>query len=211
MREDKCRPRGIRFIRRIQNQQFRKLFFKNWLQVLLSILLPLFLCTIGIQYFSSRSLLREMDTSVRRSLRNTNATLETLFEEVCATLEKESFDSNITKLLQKGVDSRTSYDFVALAKDVLERLAVDMRENLYYSLDAYSTASDFLASTLYRGQSMGWISDKSLLSAFEENMAYSSSGWSPGQSLLAVPRMARYVGEERWVITVYLLVAVDGE
>ncbi len=211
MREDKCRPRGIRFIRRIQNQQFRKLFFKNWLQVLLSILLPLFLCTIGIQYFSSRSLLREMDTSVRRSLRNTNATLETLFEEVCATLEKESFDSNITKLLQKGADSRTSYDFVALAKDVLERLAVDMRENLYYSLDAYSTASDFLASTLYRGQSMGWISDKSLLSAFEENMAYSSSGWSPGQSLLAVPRMARYVGEERWVITVYLLVAVDGE
>ena len=109
------------------------------------------------------------------------------------------------------MDSRTSYDFVALAKDVLERLAVDMRENLYYSLDAYSTASDFLASTLYRGQSMGWISDKSLLSAFEENMAYSSSGWSLGQSLLAVPRMARYVGEERWVITVYLLVAIDGE
>lgn len=65
-------------------------------------MISLFLCTIGIQYFSSRSLLREMDTSMRRSLRNTNATLETLFEEVCATLEKESFDSNITKLLQKG-------------------------------------------------------------------------------------------------------------
>lgn len=209
MRED--RYRGVRFIRKIQNQQFRKLFFKNWLQVLLSILLPLLLCTAGIQYFSARSLLREMDTSLRRSLRNTNATLETLFEEVCATLEQESFDSDITKLLQEEPGSRTSYDFVVLARNVLNRLAMDMRENLYYSLDAYSASSGFLASTLYRGQSMEWISDKSLVTAFEEHMEDGSSERNPGQSMFAVPRMARYVGEERWVISVYCPVAAAEE
>lgn len=199
MKEDRRGLKGAGFIHRIQNQQFRRLFLKNWLQVLLSILLPLLLCTIGIQYFSARSLLREMDASVRRSLRNTNATLETLFGEVCATLEQESFDSDITRLLQEGPDSRTSYGFIALARDVLDRLGMDMRENLYYSLDAYSAASGFLASTLYRGQSMEWISDKSLISAFEEHM-------SSGSTLFAAPRTACYVGEERWVVTVYLLV-----
>lgn len=207
MREDRNSSGGIQFIHRIQNQQFRQLFFKNWLQVLLSILLPLFLCTTGIQYFSSRSLLREMDTSVRRSLRNTNATLETLFEEVCATLEKESFDSDITKLLQEGPDSRTSFEFVSLAKNVLNRLAMDMRENLYYSLDAYSESSDFLASTLYRGQSMSWISDKSLVSTLKERMETGSAESNQGQSLLAAPRKACYVGEQRWTITIYRLVA----
>ena len=98
MRDDR---RKIRFIHRIQNHQFQKLFFKNWLQVFLCIMLPLVFCAIAIQHYSAGSLLREMDTSVQRSVRNTNATLETLFEEICNTLEKETFDSSITGFLQE--------------------------------------------------------------------------------------------------------------
>ena len=58
------------FIYRIQNRKFRQLFFKNWLQVFLCIILLLILCVSIVQYFSERSLLREMDTAARRSTSN---------------------------------------------------------------------------------------------------------------------------------------------
>lgn len=203
--------RPIRFVQRIQNHQFRKLFMKNWLQVLLCILLPLLLCTIGIHYYSARSLLREMDTSMKRSLQNTNATLETLFEEVCATLEKESFDSNITDLLQKERDGQVNYESIVLSKNVIDRLAMDLRENLHYSIEFDSAVSGVLTSTLYKSQAMGWIKDQSLLSTFEEYTKYDSLEGKQGQILFAAPRTANYLGQRRLVITVYQLVIAAKE
>ena len=179
--------------------------------MLLCILLPLLLCTIGIHYYSARSLLREMDTSMKRSLQNTNATLETLFEEVCATLEKESFDSNITDLLQKERDGQVNYESIVLSKNVIDRLAMDLRENLHYSIDLYSAVSGVLTSTLYKSQAMGWIKDQSLLSTFEEYTKYDSLEGKQGQILFAAPRTANYLGQRRLVITVYQLVIAAKE
>ena len=198
--------RKIRFIHRIQNHQFQKLFFKNWLQVFLCIMLPLVFCAVAIQHYSAESLLREMDTSVQRSVRNTNATLETLLEEVCDTLEKESYDSRITGFLQEERTLPASYKFVAQANAVLDRITTDCRESLYYSVDTYSAVSDFLVSSLYRGQSYGWITDKSLVSAFNEYLDE-----NPQKSLFAVPRTASYLGQERRVITVYQIMATTKE
>ena len=62
----KKRGEKIRFIHNIQNQQFRRLFFKNWLLVFFSIMLPLCCCTVAIQYYSSKSLIQEIDASVQR-------------------------------------------------------------------------------------------------------------------------------------------------
>ena len=203
MRDD---GRKIRFIHRIQNHQFQKLFFKNWMQVFLCIILPLIFCTIAIQHYSARSLLREMDKSVQRSIRNTTATLETLFEEVCDTLEKETLDNNITGILQEERTLPASYGYVTQVNTALDRITTDRRESLYYSVDAYSEGSDFLVSSLYRGQSYGWIADKSLVAAFEQYLDE-----NPQQRLFAVARTANYVGEESRVITVYQIVATVAE
>lgn len=198
--------RKIRFIHRIQNHQFQKLFFKNWLQVFLCIMFPLIFCAIAIQHYSTESLLREMDKSVQRSVRNTNATVETLFEEVCDTLKKESYDSSITSFLQEERTLPASYSFVVQTNDILDRITADCRGNLYYSVDVYYAVNDFLVSSLYRGQSYGWIADKSLVSAFEGYLDK-----NPQQSLFAAPRTASYVGQEHRVITVYQIVSTAEE
>lgn len=72
--KDRMKTKQTRLLHRIQNQQFRKLFVKNWLLVFFSIMLPLVICMAALQLLSSRSLLHEMYTSVQRSVRNTNAT-----------------------------------------------------------------------------------------------------------------------------------------
>ena len=187
-----------RWIRRISNRQFQKLFLKNWLQVFLCIALPLFLCTFVIQYYSSKNLLWEMDNSVQRSVRNTNATLETLFEEVCDTLEKEIVDSDISSFLQSERTTPVSYAFITQVNMVLELVKRDMRESLYYSVDAYSANSDFLVSVLYRGQSYELVTDRSLVSVFEEHLKE-----KPQQTMFAVPRVANNARYEKDVITVY--------
>lgn len=202
----KKRGEKIRFIHNIQNQQFRRLFFKNWLLVFFSIMLPLCCCTVAIQYYSSKSLIQEIDASVQRSVRNTNATLETLFEEVCDTLEKERMNRDILNFLQEERRNPAGYGFSEKVNTVLEQLEMDQRDSLYFSLDVYAPASQFLASTLYRGQLSEWISDQSLIEAFEAHRQE-----NPQQTLFATTRTAKYLGEEKTVITVYRIVTIAQE
>ena len=114
--KDRMKTKQTRLLHRIQNQQFRKLFVKNWLLVFFSIMLPLVICMAALQLLSSRSLLHEMYTSVQRSVRNTNATLETLFEEVCDTLEKQSGDWTVLSFLQEERENPTRYSSVEQAQ-----------------------------------------------------------------------------------------------
>lgn len=185
-------------IERIQNHQFRRLFMKNWLVVFSSIMIPLLVCTIAVQGINSKSLLQEMDLSVQRSVRNTKATLETLFEEVCDVLEKQAGDSDIIHFLQKERTNPASFDYVDEAGNVIDRLSIDRRQNLYFSVDAYSAQNKFLTSTLYRGQLAEWISDQSLVQTFMECQRE-----NPRQNLFAHTRIADYLGKKYWLITVY--------
>ncbi len=196
--------RKKRFIHNIKNQQFRRLFLKNWFLVFLSIMLTLFFCATAIQYYSNRSMIQEIEAAVQRSVRNTKATLETLFEEVCDTLEKERMNQDIIGFLQIQRTNPAEYRFSEKVNAVLEQLAMDQRDNLYFSLDVYAPASQFLASTLYRGQLAEWISDHSLIETFEQ---YRQD--HPEQMLFAAARTAQYLGEKKQVITVYRIVTIS--
>ena len=205
--KDRTKTKQTRLLHRIQNQQFRKLFVKNWLLVFFSIMLPLVICMAALQLLSSRSLLHEMDTSVQRSVRNTNATLETLFEEVCDTLEKQSGDWTVLSFLQEERENPTRYSSVEQAGKILNRLIADKRENLYFSVDVYSQVSDYLASTLYRSQQIQWIPDQSLVELFNTCLEK-----EPHQTMFAVPRTASYLGQNKRVLTVYrVAVSTEGK
>lgn len=205
--KDRMKTKQTRLLHRIQNQQFRKLFVKNWLLVFFSIMLPLVICMAALQLLSSRSLLHEMDTSVQRSVRNTNATLETLFEEVCDTLEKQSGDWTVLSFLQEERENPTRYSSVEQAGKILNRLIADKRENLYFSVDVYSQVSDYLASTLYRSQQIQWIPDQSLVELFHTCLEK-----EPHQTMFAVPRTASYLGQNKRVLTVYrVAVSTEGK
>ena len=65
----KKQPRRSSFITRVQNSQFRRLFFKNWLLVILCVILPLLVCSLISQYVSRKNLMQELDTSSQRSVR----------------------------------------------------------------------------------------------------------------------------------------------
>lgn len=192
------KSRTKKFFFRIQNRMFQKLFFKNWLLVFFSIMLPLIFCAITIQYYSNKSILQEIDISVQRSMRNTKATLETLLEEARDTLGKESLDQDIQNFLNTERMNPAGYDFTEKVLNVLERLVRDKRDNLYFSLDMYAASINYLTSTLYRGQLLAWISDKSLIQTFE---TYRTE--NPNELLFAVPRITKYLGKESRVITVY--------
>lgn len=198
--------RKISFLCHIQNRQFGRLFFKNWLLVFLSIMLPLLCCTIAIQYYSNKSMLQEIDASVKRSINNTKATLETLLEEAWDTLEKESLDKDIRAFLNTERTNPAGYGFSEKVNTVLDRLERDKRENLYWSLDVYSSSTDFLASTLYRGQLFYWISDQSLVECFEE---YRKE--NPSRQMFIVPRVTNYLGREERVLTIYKTIEMGSE
>ena len=53
----KKQPRRSSFITRVQNSQFRRLFFKNWLLVILCVILPLLVCSLISQYVSRKNLM----------------------------------------------------------------------------------------------------------------------------------------------------------
>ena len=185
------------FIRRIKNHQFRKLFLKNWLWVVTCIILPLTICACAIQYYSKLSLLREMDAAAYRSVRNTNATLQALLDEVCDTLEKEIINDDIVAFFEMEKELPVNYEFVVRVKQIQERVDIDMRASLYDSVDVYSGNSDFIISSKYRGQSYKLMADQSIVSAFRDYVEK-----YPSRKMFAVSRTTDLSGEKK-VITVY--------
>ena len=185
------------FIRRIKNHQFQKLFFKNWLWVLACIILPLVLCAGAIQYYSRQSLLREMDAAAYRSVRNTNATLQELFGEVTDSLQKEIINDDILAFFNLKQQDRVNYAWVTQVNRALDRVDMDMRDSLYDSVDAYSSKSNFLISSTYRGQSYRLMKGCTLVSTFKEHMER-----EPSKTFFAVPRV-NFEPDGIEVITVY--------
>lgn len=189
------------FLYHIQNRQFIRLFFKNWMLVFFSIMLPLGSCTIAIQYYSNKGMLQEIDASAQRSMRNTKATLEMLLGEAEDLLEKERLDQDIRDFLDTERSNPARYGFSEKVNDVLERLEKDKRESLYYSLDTYAASTDFLASTLYRGQLSRYLEDQSLMDIFE---SYREN--NPKDLFFAVSRTPAYLGKKTRVLTMYYIV-----
>ena len=182
------------FLRKIQNRQFRKLFFRNWLWVFLSIVCPLIVCACSIQHFSENSLIKEVNATVERSTRNTKATIQVLLTEVCNTLDREITDSKVTAFLEAQTRQRPQYDFVLTVRTCRDRLVLDQRENLYDSVDAYSGVSDFLVSTKHSGQSYRWVADQSLVENYDATRQL-----HPNQTVFAGTREAN----DKAIITVY--------
>lgn len=188
------------FIYRIQNRKFRQLFFKNWLQVFLCIILLLILCVSIVQYFSERSLLREMDTAARRSTSNIVTTVNALLEEVYNSLEKQVLNADINKFISMERTEPQKYEFIAAVNAVQRQIDVDYWENLYDSIDVYTEAGDYVVSSAHNAQSYSRFPDKSLIEKFLENQKK-----NPGQTLFAAVRLSCQAGEktDRRVITFY--------
>lgn len=188
------------FFSKIRNRQFQKLFLKNWLEVFICIVLPLTLCVGLLQYFSNRSLIKEVDSAARRSTSNTMATLDALMDEVCESLEKKVADEGFLEFFQMERTEPPSYAYIVAVNYVLKQISADYRDNLYASVDVYTQVGDYVISTPHKGQSYARFTDKSLVETFLEY-----SGRDERQVLFAVPRLV-FRGEgqatER-VLTVY--------
>lgn len=192
-------PRRITFRRRIQNRQFRKLFFKNWKRVFLSIVLPLVLCAFLIQLVSERSLIKEVDAAVERSTRNTSVTIRVLLDEAVGILEAKVMDEYILEFFQTERPESVDLAYAELINDAVKQLKGENRSSLYYSVDAVAYNQKFLVSSRFAGTALERMADQSLIEAFDD---YRES--NPGQNKFALLRTATaYNGVETKVITVY--------
>ncbi|MCI8800559.1 MAG: histidine kinase [Lachnospiraceae bacterium] len=195
-RKDEKRKSG--FLYKIRNRQFQRLFFRNWIQVFVCIVLPLVLCIVVIQHFSAESLVNEVDSAARRSTSNTMVTLEALLREVCDSLEKKVVDESFISFFQMERVEPQNYDYVATVNAVLKQIIADYRENLFHSVDVYSQVGDYIISSPHKAQSGERFMDKSLLETFFEGVE------SGNQGLFAAPRFAWQEDREgRRVITIY--------
>lgn len=189
-----------------KNNQFGKMFLKNWLLVFVCIVAPLLLGTLVMQEYSNSSLLREMDASVERSATNTTSTVSTLFNEVCTILRAETTDENILAFLQSRSGNSQTYEDVVTVRAVQKMVSSYYRESLYFSVDVYAFATERIISSYYQGQHYSLMYDDSLLQCYD---AYIQS--RPTATLFAVGRTA--VDSTRNpvdVITVYKKMGGEG-
>lgn len=194
------------FVKRIQNRQFRALFFKNWLIVFLSIVIPLLLSVSFVRVFSERTLLNEVDSAVRRATNNTAVTVDTLLDEACRALEKESLDESINSFFQMKYSLPVKYEFIYSVRSVLDRISDDYRENLYDSMDVYSATGNYIVSSPYNGQELSRVEDLTLLEVFETALAK-----DPNQVWIAEPHLTQqdYLGGQKRVISLYRVRTVN--
>lgn len=197
------------FISRIQNRQFQRLFFKNWLQVFLGIVLPLILCVTIIWYHSKKNLLNEIDAAANRSTSNTMATMDVLLDEIYNTLERQMSSEDVSSFLRMMRVEPQKYDYISVVRSVQDILYTNYRENLYYSVDAYTPMGEYVVSTPHKAQAYNYFSDKNLVDAF-----YAYLEAEPDQVLFALPRTVYQKTDkaEKRVLTFYWALAVgNGE
>lgn len=189
-----------RFKYRIKNRQFRRLFFKNWIQIFLCVMAPLVLCTWLIRFFSTQSLLREMDAAADRSTGNMVATLDSLFDEVYESIEKKVADDDFIMFFQTEREDPQRYFYISMVRSVLQKINADYRENLYDSVDVYSEIGNYILSSPRRGQAAERFGDQSLLETYQEHVKKFEN-----DIFFAVPRASvRETGQkEKRVLTFY--------
>lgn len=194
------------FVKRIQNRQFRALFLKNWLIVFLSIIIPLLLSVSFVRVFSERTLLNEVDSAVRRATNNTAVTVDTLLDEACRALEKESLDESVNSFFRMKYSLPVKYEFIYSVRSVLDRISDDYRENLYDSMDVYSATGNYIVSSPYNGQELSRVDDLTLLEVFEAALTK-----DPNQVWIAESHLKKqdYLGEQKRVISIYRVRTVN--
>lgn len=196
----------LSFMKRIHNRQFNTLFIKNWIIVFLCIVLPLLFSVFCVRYFSEKSLLDEVGTAVKRGTNNTAVTVNTLLEEAYSALEKQSVDESINSFFHMQYSKPVRYEFISAVRNVLSEINGDYRENLYESINIYSSTANYLISSPFSGQEYRRFEDKSLLQIFEESLER-----NPDQTWIAEPRITtpKYEGSSKRVITIYRVRTVD--
>ena len=183
----------------VHNSRFRSMFIKNWILVFFCIVVPLFIGVLSMQWYSDKSLLREVDASVQRSADNTTSTVTALFNEACLVLKREISNDNVIFFLKSKGSSPQTYDDVVIVRAVLDLVNTDYRESLYFSVDTYSGMSDRIISSYYKGQHYAILNDTSLRNTYSEYV-----GRVSGHAMFAVPRtLADAAGNELQVITIY--------
>lgn len=187
----------LKLFKNIQNSHFKKIFLKNWLTVFISIVLPLIICVLFLHWQSKQSLLNEIDEGARRSTLNTAATLEALFQEASSTLDNALLDQTTLRFFSTHASFPTPYSFVSLVNDVRDRVNADLHSRLYYSVDFYSAASDFLVSSRLQGQFFRWVDETSICNAYLEYQQQ-----HPEQLHFAVARTTTDSASPR-VLTIY--------
>ncbi len=157
----------FKFLPGIHNKEFQRLFKKNLLIVMLSAMGPLLGCVGILYYYSNKSFLAEMHQASLRELKNSGATINTLLEEAEEILMKEALDETTARFFRDARTFPPNYEFISNTNTLIQNLRNDYRDSLYYSVDAYSGESDFLASSKYLGQSHGFLPEDALITDFE--------------------------------------------
>lgn len=196
--------RKIELFKNIRSHHFKKLFFKNWLTVFLCLSIPLVVSIWFVHYHNQQALLTEIDESAQRSTRNATATFDTLFAEACDALEREVLDSSITAFFNTKAETPPSYGFITTVRNAQSRVSADYHEALYYSVDCYSTVSNFIISSKYQGQTYQYLTGFTGESVAEQFALHRSE--MPSVSLFALARNTHtsyWSAENQRVITIY--------
>lgn len=183
----------------VKKNQFRQIFLKNWTIVFFCIILPLASSTLILQSYSNDSLLQEMDAGVQRSADNTTTTIRVLLEEASSLLRKIVVNDDIITFMSSDSKRPQTYGEIQLMRSVRNTVSTDFRENLYYSIDIYSTVSNQLVSSKHQVQSYLNMIDGSLLAGFTEGVEQETA-----LQLFADIRTLTFLdGETKRVITLY--------
>ena len=191
--------RGKLIFTRIKDRQFLKMFLKNWLLVFVCIVLPIVFCVVSVHHFAAKSLLKEMDTAATRSLSNTKATTDAMFNEICNNLLSKAMDDDVEAFISKKRNEPKPYDYVSLVQITKKRLEENYRESLYHSVAVYTEVGDYIVSAFQGASSYERALDRELIDVFFDL----SSRMIPG-SMCIVPRIVK----DQKIMTIYYIKSV---
>ena len=186
-------------LERVRSRSFGRMFLKNVCLTFLCCLIPLLAGAITIYRCSNETLLQEINTANERTLVGARQTIEILLAEAKGVVSKCLLDDDVlTFINDRGDVGERTYQFYTEVNRVQSVLSRHHKQNLYYSVDVYSSNSDMLVSSVYMGQSRRLLYDATLIDEFRRGAQ--EGAWAfARRNLLTVAAG----GEAEPVITLY--------
>lgn len=192
----KCRERDAA-LDKVRSRSFQRMFIKNVCLTFLCCLIPLLAGAVTIYQCSNETLLQEINLANERTLSNARQTLEILLTEAKGVMSKCLLDSDVLAFINDRVEEgERPYRFYKEVNSVQSVLSRYHKQNLYYSVDVYSSNSDVLISSIYMGQSRRLLHDTTLIDEFQRGAQ--SGAWAFARRVLPAQR-----DEEDRMLTLY--------
>lgn len=186
-------------LEKVRSRSFQRMFLKNVCLTFLCCLIPLLAGAITIYRCSNETLLQEINMANERTLGNARQTLEILLAEAKSVMSKCLLDGDVlTFIKDRGDVGERTYQFYTEVNRVQSVLSRHHKQNLYYSVDVYSSNSDMLVSSVYMGQSRRLLYDATLIDEFRSGAQ--EGAWAFARRNLLTVAVG---GEAEQVITLY--------